>query len=289
MSYFYTMYTMQQAYYHLSRSLTGVYDEREASAIAHEYMGHLTGLDRTSRLIHKDQPLTSEQQVVFEAAVASLVRAVPLQYVTHSAWFMGREFFVDERVLIPRPETEELVNRVVAFCAPLTGPLSILDMGTGSGCIAVSLSARVRGAGIVAVDKSRGALEVAQKNAAGLAIRFLEVDFLDDAQRDTLPVFDVIVSNPPYIPVCKREEMHTNVKDHEPALALFVANDNPLLFYRAIAEFGKTHLAPGGAIFCELEQSMATQCLEMFKAMGYPHAQVHKDMHGNDRMLEASR
>ena len=280
------MLTLQQSFYHLSGQLAPLYDEREAIAIAHEYLNHLTGLDRTGRLLHKDHPLTDEQGVAFENDCVRLQSGIPLQYVTNSAWFMGREFYVDERVLIPRPETEELVDRVVKECSGKSNSIRILDMGTGSGCIAISLASRLSHNHVVAIDKSQGALEVAQKNARELKIEFVELDFLDERTWDQLPMFDLVVSNPPYIPLRKSAEMHSNVKDYEPGMALFVANDDPLVFYRAIANFCKTHLSPQGAIFCELEESMATACREMFVEMGYANAIVHKDMHGNNRIIQ---
>ena len=281
------MRTFQQAFYQLSDRLEPLYDKRESAAIAHEYLGFLTGLDRTSRLLKKDALLTSEQESQFEVAATQLSTGMPLQYVTQIAWFLGMEFYVDERVLIPRPETEELVLLVESWCGKGAAPKRVLDIGTGSGCIAVSLGRRLPENTILAIDKSPGALEVARKNAGSTPVTFERCDFLDAASRTGLGVFDAIVSNPPYIPQSKATAMHTNVKDFEPGMALFVPNEDPMVFYRAMTDFCNDHLAPGGRVFCEVESSLADDCRRLFTESGYETVTIHKDMHSNDRMLEA--
>lgn len=281
------MHTYSQAFYALKEELTPIYDEREASAIAHEVMLHVTGLDKLERLVHKDKELTGEQQILFTQACIDLLTGKPLQYVTGSAWFMNREFIVNEHVLIPRPETEELVQWIIDDNKKEN--LTIFDIGTGSGCIPISLKLALPAAVVTTCDISEMALETAAANAKKQManIHFIGMDILDTEQQNNTGVYDVIVSNPPYIPVAEKANMHSNVKDHEPEIALFVPNDDALLFYRAIAQFGKTHLAEKGSIYCELESSHARETKALFELMGYSNVEIRKDMHGNWRMLKA--
>jgi release factor glutamine methyltransferase len=204
-----------------------------------------------------------------------------MQYILGEAYFMGDRFMVSPAVLIPRPETEELVQWIIDE----ERPKHILDIGTGSGCIAISLAKRLPHSDVQAIDISAEALQVARQNAAalGVDIKFLQCDFL--AQQDTLGLFDLIVSNPPYIPETEKETLHTNVRDHEPGTALFVPNDDALLFYRSIAFFGKTHLKVGGFIYCEVHQDYATDTAALFKSEGYSTVTLRNDVNGNPRMI----
>ena len=285
--YLYGMLSYGQAFYQLKNELHTLYDERESAAIAHEVLEYITGLDKTQRLIQKEETLTAAQQGQFDGIKKELLAGRPLQYITHTAWFMGRPFKVNEHVLIPRPETEELVQWVVddnKNHAP-----EILDIGTGSGCIPISLKLAISAASVTTCDISKGALETAKENAAalGAGVHFSELNFLDVATHSTLGNYDIIVSNPPYIPASKKETMHINVVNYEPAIALFVPDDNALIFYRAIALFGKDHLNQDGAIYCETEADLAQECQQIFEATGYAEVTVRKDMHGNWRMLKA--
>jgi release factor glutamine methyltransferase len=281
------MLTIGAAFYSLRDGLADMYDADEAAAIAHEAMQHLTGLSRLERLSRKDELMDEAAAEQYQAAEAALRAGTPLQYVTGSAWFCTRRFTVNSSVLIPRPETEELVAWVMN--ENQTG--SILDIGTGSGCIAVSLQAGLPGSDVLAIDVSPEALAVASANAAALcpAVRFEQLDFLDAAARDALPAFDLIVSNPPYIPISERETLHTNVRDYEPALALFVHGHDALQFYRAIADFGLTHLRPGGCIYCELHRDFAHDAAALFNSYSYRNVEIRHDMHGAPRMLRACR
>lgn len=275
------------AYQELSRALHSVYETSEAQAIAHLYLEHLTGKGRLQRLTEKDTRLTDDQHSKFLAANKRLVEGEPLQYVTGEQWFYGRKFFVDAGVLIPRPETEELISWVLATVENEKA-VSVLDIGTGSGCIAVTLNLERKSLQLTAIDLSDAALMVAGKNATALGaeVQFLQTDFLDVHQQEALGNYDVIVSNPPYIPISERESLHRNVADFEPAMALFVEND-PLLFYEAIARFALTHLHEGGQIFCELHQDYARQTITLFRSHGYDDVTLRQDMHGNERMLRA--
>lgn len=280
------MLNYNDAFYQLRNALHHLYDGQEAAAIAHEVLQHITGMDKLKRLVDKDKALTAEQENNYHQMQAKLLSGKPLQYVTGHAWFMNRAFMVNENVLIPRPETEELVGWILQN---QQGNKTILDIGTGSGCIPVSLKLAMPQVIVTACDISEGALSVAQYNAKTLHadIQFVQLDFLQSQQRDILPSYDVIVSNPPYIPVTEKETLHTNVRDHEPGTALFVPGDDPLLFYREIALFGKTHLNSNGAIYCELHAEYALATKKLFEEMNYSHVTIKKDMHGNLRMLKA--
>jgi release factor glutamine methyltransferase len=271
------------AFYELRDVLRSLYDEGEANAIAHIAMEEVTGLDKTERLFRKEQVLTTAQLERFETLKEILMTGAPLQYAIGEAHFMRRTYIVSPAVLIPRPETEELVQWIVHD----TKPRRALDIGTGSGCIAISLKLALEDCDVTAIDVSQEALDIAKQNADNLdaIVHFLRCDFLNEKARGELSVFDLIVSNPPYIPVTEKETLHTNVRDHEPGAALFVPSDDALLFYRAIAEFGLRHLSPVGSIFCELHRDYAQDTADMFRAKGYRRVQLRQDMQGAPRML----
>lgn len=284
------MVNFGSAFYDLKGKLQNLYDERESAAIAHEVLNHITGLNKTQRLINKDTLFTEAQYREYELATSNLSKGVPLQYVLGKAWFMDWEFTVNNNVLIPRPETEELVQWVLDDHKNDT-EINILDIGTGSGCIPISLKLKLPQANVSSCDISEGALVVAKSNAdlLGAIVEFTELDFLNEAARNNLPVYDVIVSNPPYIPKSEAEQMHTNVKDHEPNIALFVPDEDALVFYRAIAWFGLEHLSNKGYIYCELALSKAIECKQLFIDSGYKDVELRQDMHGNWRMLKAGK
>ncbi len=281
------MFTCHQAFYRLKQSLQPLYDAHEAAVIAHAVLHHITGMDKLQRVVQKDTLLTAEQNDTLQQYTRDLQQGRPLQYVLDQAWFLGREFRVDERVLIPRPETEELVQWIMDDYAATTGDLRILDIGTGSGCIPVSLDLAMPDAITEACDVSPGALHVARENAAALGanVRFFLCDILDREVRSILPVYDILVSNPPYIPATERDSLHANVRDFEPSLALFTPDDDPLIFYRAIADFGVLHLKSGGAVYCELHRDYADETAGLFTTYGY-RVTLRKDMHGHPRMLK---
>ena len=284
------MVNFGRAFYDLKGKLQILYDERESAAIAHEVLNHITGQNKTQRLINKDTIFTEAQNSEYQLATTSLMKGAPLQYVLGKAWFMDWEFIVNNSVLIPRPETEELVQWVINDHQNTAG-LNILDIGTGSGCIPISLKLKLPNANVSSCDISNDALVVAKTNANkfGAVVEFIELDFLNEAVRNILVVYDVIVSNPPYIPKSEAEQMHTNVKDHEPNIALFVPDEDALVFYRAIAQFGLEHLSNKGYIYCELALSKALECKQLFMDSGYKDVEIRKDMHGNWRILRAGK
>lgn len=263
-----------------------IYEEPEAVALAHQVLEAITGRSRLDRLMHKDDPLEEATEHRFLEMERKLLQATPLQYVLGRAEFLGREFHVNPAVLIPRPETEELVEWILAE----EKPASILDIGTGSGCISVSLALGLPQAIVTAIDVSPEALEVARGNARALGaeVVFQRCNFLKEAEREALPVYDVIVSNPPYIPTSEAGSLHRNVRDFEPGTALFVPDGDPLLFYRLIAVFGQTHLNTGGSIYCELHQNYAEEARHMFLESGYSTVELKIDAFGNARMIRVS-
>ena len=211
-------------------------------------------------------------------------------------------FFVDERVLVPRPETEELVELIVASRQSAVdsqqparrsisegGPVKVLDIGTGSGCIPIAIKKKQPVWDVWAVDISAEALAVASLNAKNLGaeILFSRVDILDEKSRADLPVFDMIISNPPYIPLNDKAEMRENVLLHEPHLALFVSDDDPLIFYKEIISFANTHLKPTGSLFFEIHEQLAEQVVSILSASNYHQILLKQDMQGRDRMISA--
>lgn len=287
------MLTYSKAFYSLKDKLQPLYDEGEATSIAHLFLEHVTGLSKLDRLARKDEALSDKQERAYNKAMPELIKGRPLQYITGSAWFMGQEFIVNEHVLIPRPETEELVQWILDEAKSYK--LKILDIGSGSGCIGLSLRKKLKQSVLTCVDISGAALEILQTNIPWVLpegerdrIKLLCMDFLDEHVRnEALQRYDIIVSNPPYIPKSEEKKMHANVTAYEPHVALFVPDNDALVFYRAIAEAGPEHLKQGGAIYCELDAAHAEETKALFEEMGYS-AEIRKDMHGNLRMLKAS-
>ncbi len=277
-----------EAFYLLKSKLAILYPESEAAAMAQEVMENITQLSKIDRLIEKEQKLSSAQQNNWDYILDELLQNKPLQYVLGKCYFLGKEFLVNNSVLIPRPETEELVIWILNDFALNNDPKSILDIGTGSGCIPISLKAEMRDAIISGCDVSRSALEVAKSNAENLLqkVIFFELNILDESLWVSLPEYDIIVSNPPYIPLNEFSDMDQNVKDHEPHLALFVADNDRFIFYRAIAQLGKIKLKKDGAIYCEIHRDFAEETKSIFETEGYKNIELRKDMHDNWRMIK---
>jgi release factor glutamine methyltransferase len=290
---------LQEAQERLLLELKGLYDEREAGHIADWVMEKSTGLKKIDRLLKKNEPVPIQARDLLKKYSEELSTHRPVQYVLQESWFCGLKFFVDEHVLIPRPETEELVQWVLEWMAGRTSPavkstsgpgVNILDVGTGSGCIAIALKKRFMEAAVSACDVSAEALAIARRNAAthDAAIRFQHLDFLDCAKWAVLPAVDAIVSNPPYVPLKDKQSMAPHVVGFEPHLALFVQDDDPLLFYRAIGGFAKEKLLPGGALFVETHEELAGAVATLFRAAGFSEIIVKNDIQGKDRMIKAT-
>lgn len=280
--------TDRDALKYLADQLKTLYDEEESKNIAELVIEFTTGKSKTERISLRPSALNEGQLDQLNQFTNRLLQHEPVQYVLNQAWFCGLKFYVDKNVLIPRPETEELVEWIIANCRFPVDELNILDIGTGSGCIPISLKRRIRKAEVWGCDSSEAALKVARYNAEnlGTAINFLQLDFLDEEQRKSLPVYDIIVSNPPYVPSRDAATMKPNVLQYEPATALFVPDNDPLIFYRTIAEFGQEHLAKNAAIYVEIHEDLGQAVTKVFQNENYS-TELKKDMQGKDRMLRA--
>jgi release factor glutamine methyltransferase len=282
--------TIQEARIHSIGQLQTIYEEGEAVSISEWLIENLSGLKKTDRAFQKEKELSTEQQVQFNTWLLALLDHEPIQYVLNEAWFCGLKLYVDKNVLIPRPETEELVEWIISNCRFPVDELAILDIGSGSGCIPIALKRRIRKAEVWSCDVSNGALEVAKRNAVtlGTDVSFLLLDFLDKQQWKKLPAVGIIVSNPPYVPQNEKNKMQPNVVRYEPATALFVPDNDPLVFYKAISEFGKQKLNPGGVIYMEIHEDLGQATISLFESGGYS-VELKKDMQGKDRMIRAVR
>lgn len=282
--------TIQQVYQQLLFQLYGLYDDREAANIADWVIEHATGHRKIDRIIYNDLPVNNEQLGQINTITEKLLENTPVQYALNEAWFAGMKLYVDENVLIPRPETEELVEWIAEEVRSKKYEIrSILDIGTGSGCIPIALKKKIQTAKVKAIDISEGALSVAVKNAMIQAaqVYFIRLDFLDESTWKDLGKFDIIISNPPYIKRSEACTMNANVLQHEPHLALFVPDEDALLFYRKIAAFAKTHLEPNGSVFLEINEALGREVVELFIPQGYA-TELRKDMQGKERMVKAA-
>lgn len=277
------------AYRQLTAQLYDLYDSREAASIADMVIEHLTGQRKIERIIYKDLPVTEDQQNQLEKIIGGLLRHRPVQYVLGEAWFMNMKLSVNESVLIPRPETEELVEWLVKDLKQSGKELSIIDIGTGSGCIAIALKKKIPAAIVFAIDISENALQTALSNsiAQNTVIDFHCINFLHKEEWKQLGNYDIIVSNPPYIKQSESAAIRDNVLAYEPHLALFVADENPLLFYIEIAKFAQKHLKHGGSIYVEINEDSGKQIIELFEKYGFGEVILKKDMQGKDRMVKA--
>lgn len=240
-------------------------------------------LTRAELALRPDTPVTVDDRRFWDEVIDGLMIHRPIQYILGEVSFCGRTFRVTPDVLIPRPETEELVGWMVSDVNPQS---RILDIGTGSGAIAVSLALELPSAAVTALDVSDAALAVAGRNACELhaAVTFRKADIL---LTDTLETFDVMVSNPPYVRELEKAEMNPNVLSYEPHLALFVQDTDPLLFYRKIASLARKALSPGGWLYFEINQYLGQETATLLKERGFSEVTLRKDIFGNDRMLRA--
>jgi release factor glutamine methyltransferase len=256
-------------------------------------MEFVTGKSKMDRWLQKNELLPIEDLKRLEKYSKELLTSKPVQYVLGQAWFAELCLTVNEHTLIPRPETEELVNLCASWAATnkiQDAPLQILEVGTGSGCIAIALQKKMPAAIITAIDISAEAIEVAIINAAkyNAPIQFKTFDFLDEANWPELGSFDIIISNPPYIADIEKESMAKHVLDFEPHTALFVTNNNPLIFYSALANFGNKYLQNNGALFVEINQALGIQTKDVFEQKNYTTL-LKKDLFENDRMIVATK
>jgi release factor glutamine methyltransferase len=287
--------TVQQATQQLLFQLFDIYEEREAKNIANLVMEKVTEWKRIDRIMNKETTLSAGKEKLLTTYISELLNHRPVQYVLNEAWFYGIKLYVNDHVLIPRPETEELVDWIIKDIPGTTANsnsknLQILDVGTGSGCIALALKKQLSFAEVFAIDVSKKALAVADKNSRSLdiSVNFIEGDFLNKEDARRLPKVDIISSNPPYIPLGDKVSMLPNVLLHEPHLALFVEDRDPLIFYKALADFSRSHLKPGGSLYVETHEQMATQVKELFIQTGFDMVEIKIDMQGKERMVKAA-
>ncbi len=274
----------------ISRQLSPAYPTGEARALARIVLEDGFGLSQTDILMGKDKDLSAESLNLLQNIVQRLLRHEPVQYILGVAWFCGHRFRVRPGCLIPRPETEDLVNLILRDFIAQNSPIRLLDIGTGSGCIAISLAlALQQRAEVSALDISDEALNIARENAQhlGAEVSFLQSDILNMPESNAQ--WHVIVSNPPYIRECEAAEMQTNVLEHEPHLALFVPDSDALRFYNAIADYAWSHLYQGGWLYLEINQYLGQETLEMLKKRGFIAAELLSDRFSNPRMIKCQK
>ena len=282
--------TISEARKEISEAIIGIYDRDEANNIAEIALEHVSGLARSDRILRQDNNLSPDERKLLSQVVYRLRQHEPIQYITNEAWFAGMKLYVDKNVLIPRPETEELVDWVIRDVKrETTNVKKIVDVGTGSGCIAIALKKGLPNAEVWGCDVNDETLNIARMNADTFhaAIDFVTLNFLDREQRRQLPRVDIIVSNPPYLPERDKEEMKKNVIEFEPATALFVPDNDATIFYQAIANFGKEKLNKPGSIYVEIHESLGRNVIGLFQSQGYEPIELKKDLQGKDRMVKA--
>ena len=280
--------TITEARKNILQSIRHIYEEREALNIAEVLIEHVTNQSRIELLINKSYMLSDSQLKFLDESIERLQKHEPVQYITHESWFANMKFYVDHNVLIPRPETEELVDWIIKEVRNKKPELRILDIGTGSGCIAISLKKNLPDSEVWGCDVSEEALNIARMNADALnaTIDFVPLDFLDKKQQGQLPKVDIIVSNPPYVTPEEKKEMRKNVTDYEPSAALFVPDGDPLIFYKAISDFGKEKLNGNGSIYAEINENLGEQVKSLFTEEGYKSVELKKDLQGKNRMIK---
>lgn len=271
--------------------LTGIYGAEEASSIAWLTVSFVCKISRSAYLNVKHEDISEIELSAFQSILIDLKKGIPIQYVLGETEFYGSVFKVNPSVLIPRPETEELVDWVLKDIKTLTNyvtPLKILDIGTGSGCIPITIKKYLPDSEIFAMDISESALITAQANAIQnkVNIHFTQNDILHADSSDIK--YTIIISNPPYVTISEKENMHVNVVDHEPHSALFVPDDDALIFYNAIADYAITHLHKRGFLYLEINENLGSQTLTLLDNKGFKNLELRKDLRDKDRMIKAS-
>jgi release factor glutamine methyltransferase len=267
--------------------LSAIYDIGEAESFFYLILEEKQKLKRIDLALNPNLTFSNEEIQLWNSIVEQLKKEIPIQYLLGKTSFYGLEFEVNSDVLIPRPETEELVDWIIQSTKyEVRGAkLKVLDIGTGSGCIAISLAKNIMNAQVFAIDVSEKALATAQKNAESntVDVTFLEKNILetDDLEQQ----FDIIVSNPPYVRELEKLEIKKNVLENEPHLALFVDDNDALIFYRKIAELAQKNLSPNGQLFFEINQYLGKEMIQLLEKTGFKNIELRKDIYGNDRMI----
>lgn len=271
--------------------LQNVYPKPEAESITSFVFQELLKKSTIELKTSKNESISDDLIKKLDSILARLYKKEPVQYVLGIAYFYSLKFIVNQEVLIPRRETEELVDLIIK--QNTTTHPRILDIGTGSGCIAISLKQNITQSEVFAIDKSENAIRVAKQNALNnLQVnkdkKFIARDIFDKSWWNTLGKFDIIVSNPPYVTEKEKQQMHSNVLDFEPKGALFVSNENPLVYYDIIAGFAKENLKPKGKLYFEINEAFGAQTKDLLFGKNFTHVQLYKDMQGKDRMVCAT-
>ena len=286
---------------HFFDSLRNIQDEQEIESFFFILTEYIHNLKRVDVALNPNFELSDTEVEKWNAILADLQQEKPIQYITGEAWFYGLRFEVNENTLIPRPETEELVEWIIESqkSKVKSQKLEILDIGTGTGCIPISIKTNLSQANVSAIDVSEKALEVAKRNAASnkVEINFIQTNILEVEDLLKLPLpftqnllpLDIIVSNPPYVRNLEKQEIKKNVLDYEPHLALFVEDTDALLFYRKIAQLALKNLSPNGLLFFEINQYLGKETVELLENLGFKNIELKKDMYGNDRMIKCKK
>lgn len=279
---------------HYKLELAPLYESDEAKILFSLAAEQVLAMSTSRLMMQKDEAISFINMQKLLSILNDLQIGKPIQHILGEAHFYGLVFKVNENVLIPRPETEELVEWIISVCSTQFSvnsyespkKLSMLDIGTGSGCIPITLKKHLPNTQVTTLDISADAIAVAKQNAIqiGVEINFITADILTFQSEEK---FDFIVSNPPYIRDLEKIEMHNNVLLHEPHLALFVSDENPLIFYKAIADFAKTNLKPNGKLFFEINEYLGKETVDMLFSKGFNNIELRKDMQGKDRMVKA--
>jgi len=301
------------------QELSSLYDEKEIESFFYLILENFHQIKRIDLALNPQMEMNDKQLLHWESILSDLKKQKPIQYILGETEFYGLPFLVNENTLIPRPETEELVELIIkqnskseippepkVNGAKLNSKLKILDIGTGSGCIAISLVKNISNVEVYAIDISEEVLETAKKNAQinQVEIHFIQADILKINNLEQLPTsnpklethnpkletqFDIIVSNPPYVRNLEKQEINPNVLEYEPHLALFVEDEDALLFYRKIAQLALKSLSPNGRLYFEINQYLGKETVELIESFGFKNVVLHKDIYGNDRMIEGTR
>ena len=284
------MKTIKDVFIDFKQALTVLYDANEIEALTLMVVSEITDLSKGQVKAFPEKEITSGQAEKLSSILFRLQTGEPAQYILGYTEFYGLVFKVSSSVLIPRPETEELVEWVLN-CVDKHAETNLLDIGTGSGCIAISLKKNLPDAHVAAIDISGSALNVAKQNAElnQVDIDFIEADILNPSTFNLQLSTQIIISNPPYVTLHDKTQMHSNVTNFEPHNALFVPEDDPLLFYKAIADFAIAKLLPNGLLFFEINESFGNETVEMLSSKGFKNIELRKDMSGRDRMIKANR
>lgn len=267
--------------------LCSLYEKDEANAMIFILFKYYFNIDRVRMVLEPDLRLSESEMLKIHFAVKDLLRNKPIQYVTGETEFCDLKFKVNENVLIPRPETAEMISKIVnSQHSTVNNHCSIIDIGTGSGCIAISLAKMISNSNVYALDISEEALKIAKENAFNnnVNVSFIHDDILN-LKNNIETKFDIIVSNPPYVRELEKEEMHNNVLKWEPHKALFVSDNDPLIFYRNILEFAKTHLKDNGEVWFEINEYLGKEMSDLCHELGFSNVKIHKDFRDRDRVM----